>query len=213
MDIKAIDKKFSELTQAQAELKAEDEHAFKIARQLRQQAEAAAAAGDVDKYRELKAQLENAEDDSFVRRAALRKKAEPISETMVREAWTDYAAGAEKVIAKRLAQYQKSLSAAREAYRAAIDIQREACQIRERLAGYIGVDVSVLSRELDAKFSFNNGIPNVAGPEDVTLRCGGLGVLDPDLAIYVSSLAQTPLELVQSSAAQDALRVVRAKRA
>lgn len=138
--IKAVDEKVRSAAEAAAQLEEEANRASIETKDLQEQATAAAEAGDLERYRALKKQILELEEASFVRRSQLKKKTEGVTPEEVLTAWDGYVGDFNKKMASRLADLEQKKKALLDAYSAAVELQAEGLEIRERLAGYIKAD-------------------------------------------------------------------------
>ena len=129
------DKKANAVVEAQAEIESVKKKSAAEKAELENQAEAAADAGNVDRYMQLKQQAERVDATAYVRVKQLEKVTGPTNEE-ISAAWNDYAAGYSKSLSAGLARLEKAKEALLAEYAALIDLQETALKTRARLAGY-----------------------------------------------------------------------------
>lgn len=145
--VKDIDEKVAAAAAERDRLKAESREADSKKGELERLATAAAEEGRLEDYRALKRQATAIEEESFVRAAQLGKLKQPVEEKDVFDAWADYAAAYNKALAARLSEAEKKMNAYLDEYEAAVKLQNEALAVRERLAKYLGQDITGPGKE------------------------------------------------------------------
>ena len=161
-------------------------------KKYRMEANAAAAAGDLARYKELKSLAEDAEDLAFVCKKQLEaEQPAPVTLDQTREAWEGYAADYNKKLAAKLRKFEAAKAEMLKEYAEAVALQGEACAVRERLAGYAGRSLQpsgVIDKRLADTYQMDY-IPCVKSMgEGVKLSISGSSVADPDAAYYMASL-------------------------
>ena len=135
--VETIDAKVKAAADARAELEKAKEQAFKEKQELTRKAEAAAEDGNVDLYYQYTQDAGRVDAAAHVREVQLRKKDQPVTEPEVTAAWADFVAGYNKNLAAGLVRLEKAKDALLSEYEALVDLQGDALEIRERLAGYV----------------------------------------------------------------------------
>ena len=135
--VETIDAKVKAAAEARAELEKAKEQAFKEKQELTRKADAAAEDGNVDLYYQYTQDAGRVDAAAHVREVQLRKKDQPVTEPEVKAAWADFVAGYNKNLADGLTRLEKARDALLSEYEALVDLQGDALEIRERLAGYI----------------------------------------------------------------------------
>lgn len=125
-------------------------------RDLKQEQEAAAAAGDFDKYEDLAAKIAKAERVLYVMNHE-KPKSEAVTEEQAREAWADYASGWAREMAKRWGLYKTALRELCRQYEGLVRYQNEALQIRKEVAGMVTADPE--------SFALEGWLPNKPQPD------------------------------------------------
>lgn len=113
---------------------------------LKQEQEAAAAAGDFDKYEDLAARISKAERFLYVMNHE-KPKAEAVTEEQAREAWEDYAKAWAREMAKRWGLYKAALRELRKQYEGLVKYQNEALKTRKEVAGMVAADPDTFALE------------------------------------------------------------------
>lgn len=113
---------------------------------LKQEQEAAAAAGDFDKYEDLAARISKAERFLYVMNHE-KPKAEAVTEEQAREAWEDYAKAWAREMAKRWALYRSAIRELCKQYEGLICYQNEALKTRKEVAGMVAADPEAFALE------------------------------------------------------------------
>lgn len=161
--------------QREQALRRKQEHEV-LAQEYRAKAEAAATAGDIERYKELKAMAEDAEAVAYVCGKQLEAD-NPITLEQTRKAWDDYAADYKKKLAGKLKRFETAKDELLKAYAEAVVLQGEACEVRERLARFCG-------RTLEPAGIVNDKRLDEAYPMDY-IPCKGSGVLDDDVVVSI----------------------------
>ena len=121
-------------------------------RELERQATKAAESGDLELYRALKKQATAIEEESFVRAAQLGKLKNPVSEEEVLSAWGGYAGTYNKSLTAHLAELEKKKNAFLDEYEILVKMQGDALAVRDRLAGYLGLEPTEATRKLEMDY-------------------------------------------------------------
>ena len=150
--ITELDKKVADAAEKVAQLKADAKEANGKKLELDRQATKAAESGDLELYRALKKQTAAIEDESFVRAAQLGKLKNPVSEEEVLSAWGDYAGTYNKSLTEHLAELEKRKNAFLDEYEALVKMQGDALAVRDRLAGYLGLEPTEATRKLEMDY-------------------------------------------------------------
>lgn len=210
LTIEALDKKHAAIGAARAELDAEKKRAEQEQKDLAEQAEAAARAGNVERYVGLKKQAADAESASYVYTAHLKEQLVPISEDEAREAWDNYRKEYETEFSRKLEAFQQLKASMLTAYKNLIDAQSGAFEIRERLGGYLGMRVGDLQDRDRIKAIFPVAvIPAVSGVNAPLLNGSGMGFNDRDLAFAISNLSNDNTQIFNSPEARRYIAVVK----
>lgn len=200
MTIKEIEKQVESTREAREQMQRAQQENEKQAREYRIKADAAAIAGDVATYKELKALASDAEAVAYVCKRQLEAETEnPVTKEQTVEAWDEYATGYNKKIAAKLEKVKKAKAAFIQEYLEAVDMQREACTTRERLAMYAGVKDDRIEgiyrmEYIPCKDGMSGGKPIV------TLN--GAGIKDPDAVTVLASLGKDSLQLINDERQQ-----------
>ena len=173
-------------------------------RELKRQADAAAADGDVDKYLRLKQEYERADAVAFVRKTQLERQASAVSQQDIDAGWNSYSSEYSKKLSSLRAEYEKSVSAALSVFRKMIALQHEALCQRRELAELAGLPVDYTNAgTVENKFPMEYVLSSGNRAEGVYFRVGQMGALDPDLAFYFAHLGHDRmLDLCQDDEAR-----------
>lgn len=211
MTIKELEKKIQDANSARDQMAREQEDALFASRELKRQADDAAAAGDVDGYLKFKNELDRQEAVFFVRKTQLERSQKVVTDAEISDAWDSFAKGYNKNLASKQAEFEKLKKAALSAYREMVDLQRDALIQRQKLADLAGVtaiSMGSITPEFERRFPMD--YIDTASDDQVTFRVGGLGVLDPDLAMYLDSMGHnTMMALCQDTGVHKILTVVK----
>lgn len=207
MTIKDIDKQVEATKETRAQLERVQQENEEKAKDCRIKADAAAADGDLTGYKKLKGLAEDAEAVAYVCKKQLEVEAAPaVTKAQTVEAWDEYAADYNKKITEKLEKVRKAKESFLREYMEAVDMQREACSVRERLAFYVGVKPDRVDSVYDmAYIPYHNGME--PGKPSVWLK--GAGVDDPDAVALLASLNLSPAQLAQDERQQIVTAVVR----
>ncbi len=143
---------------------------------------AAAEVGNESLFKSLKAKKTDAEDSIFVKRAFLDKLKAPVDEAAARDAWADFVKAHDKRMTKAIEAFAAEKEKFLQMYSDMIDIQKNACAVRERLGSAVGLPASSFGM---VTIPVQEGV-NVKG----ALKLGGVNIIDPDACYYLSSYAQ-----------------------
>lgn len=172
-----------------ARMERERKEAEERGRTLKQQADAAAAAGDVDKYLRLKGEFEREDAVAYVRKTQLEQQADAVSQQDIEAGWNSYSSEYGKKLSALRAEYEKSVSAALSVFRKMIDLQHEALCQRRELAELSGLHVDFANAgTVEFKFPMEYVLPGGNRAEGVYFRVGQMGAIDPNLAFYFAHL-------------------------
>ena len=222
--IKDIENQLKATEQARLQLEKTKKENEDQAKEYRTQADAAAVAGDLTRYKELKALADDAEAVAYVCGKQLEaEQGEAVTKEQTQEAWADYAEQYGKKLAAKLKEFDKAKTEMLKLYAEAVDLQAEACATRERLAEYAGVRYSAgRDGRLDAEYPMGYiscDIATAGGQYCITMP--GLGIEDKDAVYYLANDMEkrkvgTPCELLnraKDSTANKVCQVVRLHRA
>ena len=170
---------------------------------LQEQMNAAAEAGDLPLYRKLKEQITEIEDAGVVRRAHFKKISASVTKEEVTGAWGAFASDYGKQLSSKKAAFEKHMKAAEDAYREMVECQHNAFAQRQKLAGYIGLDpvsMGQVNPELERVFPMPYLASGAVPVDDVSVRVGGLGILEPVVAWYICRMGyEKATELSQAA--------------
>lgn len=123
--------------------------------ELKQEQEAAAAAGDFDKYEDLAARISKAERFLYVMNHE-KPKTDAVTEAQAAEAWEDYAKTWTQEMAKRWGLYKTALRELCKQYENLAKFQNEALKTRKEVAGMVAADPE--------SFTLEGWLPNKPQP-------------------------------------------------
>lgn len=211
MTIKDIEAQVEATKKAREQLEKSKRDNEAQAKEYREKADAAATAGDVATYKEYKALADDAEAMAYVcgkQLAAEQGKAVTAEQTQ--DAWENYVGGYNKKLAAKLKKVQAAKAEYLREYMEAVDLQREACRTRERLAAYAGVKEHRAEGFYPMDYipcnTSNNGHKPV-----VDLR--GANIQDPDAVALLASLGMDELDLSRDERTRIVCAVVGSHRA
>lgn len=198
MTIGEIEQIKAKATQERAQAAIDLTELVKRAALLEQEAQAAADGGDLEAYREKKAQAEAVNEEIFVKQAKAAKQENPITEDMAAAAWETYRADHDKKFKAKLSAYQAAKAELLTMYRDLLSMQREAFKTRERLAGYLGMDTNRGFMQAGTPDNVGEKFPCEVLPADdvVGLHFTGTAVRDPDSVFYLACRGITGAKLL-----------------
>lgn len=186
MTIKEIEKQMEATEKAREELAKTKQENEEQAKKYRAKADEAAAAGDVASYRELKALAEDAEAVAYVCGKQLdAEQDKAVTPEQTQEAWADYAEAYNKKLAAKLKKMQAAKMEYLKDYMEAVDLQREACLTRERLAAYAEVKPHRVEGFYQMDYIPCNTMLNGRKP---LISLSGTPLNDPDAVALLASL-------------------------
>lgn len=188
--IKDIENQLKATEQARLQLEKTKNENEAQAKEYRTQADAAAVAGDVARYKELKALADDAEAVAYVCEKQLEaEKGNPVTYDQTREAWDDYVAEYNKKLSAALRKFEKLKADMLKEYEGAVELQRKACETREYLADVIGKKPLRADGEHRlADLYPMDSIPCVKNPlSGGAISIGGARIIDPDAVYYLAS--------------------------
>ena len=193
MTIKDIEAQVEATKKAREQLEKSKRDNEAQAKEYREKADAAATAGDVATYKEYKALADDAEAMAYVcgkQLTAEQGKAVTVEQTQ--DAWENYAGGYNKKLAAKLKKVQAAKAEYLREYMEAVDLQREACATREKLAKCAGVDQAKVEWKYPMDYLPCNNMSNGRKPL-VSIR--GANIQDPDAVALLASLGMDELDL------------------
>ena len=178
MTIEKFWEKVSDEEALKAKIKAEISELMAREMKLSEEMETAANAGDAQLYHRLRMEKEEVSSTIFVKRRFSDKMASSVTEADARAAWENYAAGYNAKLKKALAEYREQREKLFSLYSGLVDLQAEACDVRESLGKVVGAAFD--SFKMDT-------IPTVSGVDEKgQLRLGGFPGVDPDACFYLA---------------------------
>lgn len=214
--IKDIENQLKATEQARTQLAKTKEENEAKAKEYRTQADAAAVAGDVAKYKELKALADDAEAVAYVCEKQLEaEQGTSVTYEQTREAWDDYVAEYNKKLSSALRKFKELKADMLKAYGEAVELQRKACQTREVLADVVGKK----PLRVDGESALANLYPMDAIPchkntlAGGTISIGGANIVDPDAVFYLASFKLTGDQMLNNPGKRVLCAVVQDHRA
>lgn len=186
MTIKEIDKRASEAVAARDALEREERQLSQRVEDLKKQARDAAEAGDVETYKQINAELQDAEAVAFVKSAQLSKADRPVSEEDVKAAWYGYKSEYERALDKGLRELDRARSAFVNAFLSVVETQNEALRVRERCARYIGIEPPTFGQDSDRVYSLFS-MKTIPSHDDGRLRFGVYQCTVPEVVYCLAS--------------------------
>ena len=193
MKVSDIDKKYQDSMRDYQLLIEKEATAKKDAERLKEEAEAAAVAGDLEGYKTLKAKASDAEALAYVLQKKVEKSgaSDVFTRDEIDKAWKDYAGDYNKTLKAKLKKFADAKEDLLQLYSEMVTLQRDACAVRERMAKYAGIALqgAVMDKGIGDAFPMEY-IPCVKsgdfGEMDIT---GTNRVHDPDACYYLSAHA------------------------
>ena len=139
---------------------------------------AAAEAGNVDLFIEKSNEKAKVTSAIFVKRSYFDKLSSSVSTEMAKDAWTNYTADYDKRLVRAVSAFEAEKEKLFKMYSDMIDMQQEACAVREQLANAVSLNSDAFMLKT---VPVQRGA-NVKG----ALRIGGTSILDPDFCYYLS---------------------------
>ena len=181
MTIEKLEKLVSESKQKKAALAAEVENLLRQESALDAEARAAADVGDVEGYLSKKEEKDKVSATLFVKRNFLDKMTNAVTKDDSRSAWENYVADYNKRMKAAYSDFKAEKAKLCEMYSGMVDLQREALEVRERLADLVGDKIDSYRMEF---------IPVKDASSRASLRLGGVNFCDPDAAFYLSNYVE-----------------------
>lgn len=189
-------------------IKARDEAAQRAEKCLTE-AEDAAIAGDTERYKKLKSQADDAAATNYVCTKQIeRMKSGPVvTKDEVVDAWTDYAKEYNKTLKAKLKKFHDMKMSMLKEYAEMVDLQGEACAVRERLAEQAGIKIDGARRGNSLDKIFQMEFIPCAGRTMAEKTMSGIGQLsirgtsrveDADAVYFLSSLSLPETKLCDS---------------
>ena len=202
MTIKDIENQLKATEQARLQLEKTKKENEDQAKEYRTQADAAAVAGDLTRYKELKALADDAEAVAYVCGKQLEaEQGKAVTLEQTRDAWDSYAADYNKKLSAKLRKLEAAKADLLKDYADALILQGEACAVRERLARYAGVHLQPAGVGIDDRLEKTYPMEYIpcknALKGDVTTAIAGSSVKDPDAVYYLASLQLDMLTLAK----------------
>lgn len=193
MTIKDIEAQVEATKKAREQLEKSKRDNEAQAKEYREKADAAAIAGDVTSYKELKALADDAEAMAYVCGKQLEaEQGNAVTKDQTIEAWAGYAEAYNKKLTAKLKKVQAAKADYLREYMEAVELQREACRTREQLAGYAEVDKSKVDYLYQMDYIPCNKAMNNRRP---LVSLTGTGIQDPDAVALLASLGIDGAEL------------------
>lgn len=211
MKVSDIDKKYQESMKEYQILIDKQNTAARQAEDLKNDAEKAALAGDLEAYKDLKRKSEDAEALAYVLQKQIEKTgaSDLFSKEEIFDAWEDYAGDQNKALLSKLKKFRATKADLLRQYAEMISMQRETCAVRERLCRYIGIEKVPLAKGcgLDNRFPMEY-IPCLQNTDAGSISIQGARISDPDAVYYLSSFEKKAPEMIKDPDVQTVLAVV-----
>ena len=150
--------------------------------ELETEMNAAANCGDEALYKAKKAEKESVSDSIFVKRSFKDRLTASVDADAARDAWADFVKAYDKKMEKAIQDFAAEKEKFIQMYSAMIDLQKDACAVRERLSGAVGAPVSSF-RMVTIPVQSGTSIKGA-------LKLGNVDIHDPDAVYYLSCYAQ-----------------------
>lgn len=217
MTIKEIENQMKATNEAREQMKHTKLDNENLARKYREDADAAAIAGDIARYKELKALADDAEAVAYVCGKQLEvEQKPPVTVDQTIEAWNEYVSDYNRKLAAKLRKFEAAKATMLKEYADAVVLQGEACEMRERLARYAGRELGpsgFTDFRLSATYPMDYIPCAVPTSNGVKLSIIGSNMLDPDAVYYLSSLNLVGHDLTVDPRQNAISRIVGAHRA
>ena len=186
MKLSNLEKAYTDAQAIRARLKEEIEAQTAEKDAAEVAAQEAADNGDIDAYRQHKAEAEELETSIFVKQAQLNKNGSSLKEEDVLKAWKKYAADYEKKFTKALSDYETARRGLYEKYMQVINLQNDALKTRERCGFLLGMKPPASIMEYDSHYkNFKmRTLPYTPAPG---LMYKGLAITSPETVFFMSS--------------------------
>lgn len=213
--IKDIEKQLEATKQARIHLAKNKEENEALAKEYRAKADEAAIAGDVARYKEMKALADDAEAVAYVCEKQLEaEQGSAVTYEQTREAWDGYAVEYNKKLSTALRKFKDLKADMLKAYGEAVELQRNACQTREALADAVGKKPLRIEGESSlADLYPMDAIPCYKSIVGGTISIKGANIVDPDAVFYLSSFKLTGDQLLNNPGKRVLCSVVQDHRA
>lgn len=193
MKVSDIDKKYQDSMRDYQLLIEKEATAKKDAERLKEEAEAAAVAGDLEGYKTLKAKASDAEALAYVLQKKVEKSgaSDVFTRDEIDKAWKDYAGDYNKTLKAKLKKFADAKEDLLRMYSEMVTLQRDACAVRERMAKYAGIALqgAVVDKGLGDTFPMEY-IPCVKSGDLGEMSIVGTNrVHDPNACYYLSAYA------------------------
>ncbi len=186
MTIKEIEKQVEATEKAREQLAETKRESEQLAQEYRARADEAASIGNVESYKELKSLADDAEAVAYVCGKQLEaEQGNAVTLEQTQEAWEDYAEAYNKKLAAKLKKVQAAKAEYLREYMEAVDLQREACCTRERLAECAGVKAHRTEGFYRMDYIPYNSMSNGRKP---LVSLSGAAIQDPDAVALLASL-------------------------
>ena len=216
MTIKEIDKMIQDRQANHQSMIERQKEAERNAVRLNEEAEAAAVAGDVQKYRDLKSEAIDQESLAYVIGKQIENDDDRLDEAEALDAWKKYRADYEKKLNAGMKTFRETKLTMLRTYAEMVSLQREACATRERLSRYIGKIPSPVAagrdKMIEGRFPMEY-LPCIDVAEAGALSIIGARIEDPDAAYYLSSFGKNGQDLANDPEAHMVYNVVKDHRA
>ena len=201
MTIKEIDKQVEATKDAREKLAKTQRDNEAQAKEYRAKADAAAIAGDMAAYKEFKTMAEDAEDVAYVCKKQMEvEQGSPVTLEQTQAAWADYAADFNKKLAAKLRKFEAAKAEMLKEYAEAVELQRDALVVRERMAGYVNKMPAVIEGEswLAGLYPMEY-IHCTRGMEYPMVTIGGSTMKDADAVYYLASFKLNGAQLYEDA--------------
>lgn len=214
MTVKEIDKMVQDRLENHKNMIERQKEAERNAVRLNEEAEAAAVAGDVQKYRDLKSEAIEQESLAYVIGKQIENDDDRLDEAEASDAWKKYRADYEKKLNAGMKTFRETKLTMLRTYAEMVSLQRDACETRERLSRYLGKTPSLVGKDnmIEGRFPMEY-LPCIDVAEAGALSIRGTRIEDPDAAYYLSSFGKNGQDLANDPEAATVYNVVKNHRA
>ena len=214
MTVKEIDKMVQDRLENHKNMIERQKEAERNAVRLNEEAEAAAVAGDVQKYRDLKSEAIEQESLAYVIGKQIENDDDRLDEAEAADAWKKYRADYEKKLNAGMKTFRETKLTMLRTYAEMVSLQRDACETRERLSRYLGKTPSIVGKDnvIEGRFPMEY-LPCIDVAEAGALSIRGTRIEDPDAAYYLSSFGKNGQDLANDPEAHTVYKVVKDHRA
>ena len=187
LTIDEIDALFNKAEKSKTQLLNDIDLLRNNAKALHESAQKAAEAGDLERYKKLKADAANVEAELFVKEAQLKAATRPVSSEDIKNAWKEYASKRDKDLELKIKEFEKHRNDLAKEFRSLTDFQADTLRERNHLANYIGIQTENLDVFGNPSEIVLADFPVKTIPKRNQLKCGGMMIMSDDAKYFFAS--------------------------